>query len=144
MVFVFDLDDTICDTDKYSEKYMLRFFKEHNLPYKQIAKNVRFAEKKFDWDYETALNWYKQYGDEMMIKFPYNKNIRKFINGLYDAGHKIVIATARANDWHTDPEGITLEWLKGISLNITKFTLVESIKKKFVKKKMLMCSLTMI
>ena len=112
MVFVFDLDDTICDTDKYSEKYMLRFFKEHNLPYKQIAKNVRFAEKKFDWDYATALNWYKQYGDEMMTKFPYNKNICKFINGLYDAGHKIVIATARANDWHTDPEGITLEWLK--------------------------------
>lgn len=29
MVFVFDLDDTICETDKYSEKYILNFFKTH-------------------------------------------------------------------------------------------------------------------
>lgn len=59
MVFVFDLDDTICDTDKYSEKYIRKYIAKHKLPYKQIATNVRFAEKKFDWDIETALRCIK-------------------------------------------------------------------------------------
>ena len=111
MVFVFDLDDTICDTDKFSEFYIRRFFQKHNLPYKQIANNVRFAEKKFNWDIETALKWYKTYGDKMMLEFPCKDNAVKIINSLHNNGHKIVIATARATDWHTEPEKITLEWL---------------------------------
>ena len=55
MIFVFDLDDTVCDTDGYSEKFINEFIKKHNLPYKQIAKDVRFAEMKFDWSHEEAL-----------------------------------------------------------------------------------------
>ena len=55
MVFVFDLDDTLSETDLYSEKYISEFINKNNLPYKQIAKDVRFAERKFDWSTETAL-----------------------------------------------------------------------------------------
>ena len=84
MVFVFDLDDTICDTDVYSEYYINKFIKDNKLPFKQVAKVVRFAEKKFDWDLETALNWYKQYGDKMMLEFPAKPNAIKLINALYD------------------------------------------------------------
>lgn len=40
MTFVFDLDDTICETDKYSEKYILNFFKINHLPYKLITKKL--------------------------------------------------------------------------------------------------------
>ncbi len=120
MIIVFDLDDTLCDTDKHSEKYMLKFFKQHKLPYKQVAKNVRFAEQKFDWDTETAIEWYKTYGDEMMLKFPISKSMVKLINKLYNANNKIIIATARANDWHTDPEGVTLSWLKNNGIKYHK------------------------
>lgn len=112
MIFVFDLDDTICDTDAYSEKYINNFIKNNKLPYKQIATNVRFAESKFDWDTATALKWYKEYGDQMMLEFPCKKDVLNFINKLHDNGHKIVIATARATDWHSRPEEITIEWLK--------------------------------
>ena len=77
MVFVFDLDDTICDTDAYSEYYINKFIKDNKLPFKQVAKVVRFAEKKFDWDLETALNWYKQYGDKMRLEFPEKQNEKK-------------------------------------------------------------------
>lgn len=112
MIFVFDLDDTVCETDSYSEEYISKFFKDNNLPYKQVLKTTRFAEKKFDWDNETALSWYKEYGDEMMLNFPCKANSIETINKLHDLGHKIIIATARANDWHSDPEGITLKWLK--------------------------------
>ena len=111
MVFVFDLDDTACETDAYSEEYMLKFFKEHNLPYNQIAKEVRFAEKKFDWSIDEAIAWYKEFGDDMMREFPCKANAVEIINELHDAGPRIVIATARAKDWHTDPEGLTLDWL---------------------------------
>lgn len=120
MVFVFDLDDTICDTDKFSEFYIRKFFAENNLPYKQIAKNVRFAEAKFDWSTETALMWYKTYGDEMMLHFPAKRNAVNVINNLHKNGHKIVIATARSTDWHTEPKTITLEWLKKTKLTYDK------------------------
>lgn len=112
MIFVFDLDDTVTDTDNYSEEYIKNFIKKNNLPYKQISKVARFAEKKFDWDNETALAWYKAYGDEMMGKFPCVKGAKESINMLYDLGHTIIIATARATDWHCDPEGVTEKWLE--------------------------------
>ena len=112
MVFVFDLDDTICDTDGYSEKYILEFFRKNNWNYKQIAKDVRFAEKKFDWDMDTALNWYKSFGDKMMAEFPCKEGVLDVLHELKGRGHKIIIATARATDWHSDPEGVTLKWLK--------------------------------
>jgi uncharacterized HAD superfamily protein len=120
MIFVFDLDDTVIDTDGYSEKYIKNFFEKHNLPYKQIFNVARFAEKKFDWDNETALEWYKTYGDQMMLEFPFNKDAKEVINSLYDLGNTIIIATARANDWHVDPEGITKKWLEQNELKYHK------------------------
>ena len=120
MVIVFDLDDTVVDTDGYSEKYILNFIKENNLPYKMISKVARFAEKKFDWDNETALKWYKEYGDQMMLEFPLKDGAKEIINELYDLGHTIVIATARATDWHTDPEVITKKWLENNGLKYSK------------------------
>lgn len=120
MIFVFDLDDTICKTDEYSEFYIQNFFAKHNLPYKQITKVVRFAEKKFDWDRETANKWYKKYGDQMMLEFPCKENAVKTINALFDQGHKIIIATARADDWHTNPEEITHQWIKKVGLKVSK------------------------
>lgn len=112
MVLVFDLDDTLCETDAYSKQYIQNFFKQNNLPYKQICNNARFADGLFDWTYEEALSWYKSYGDEMMLYFPPKPNVVKVVNRLHDLGHRIVIATARATDWHTDPEGITRQWLE--------------------------------
>lgn len=120
MVLVFDLDDTLCDTDKYSEQYILKYFNENNLPYKLINPTARFAEKKFDWDMQTALEWYKKHGDEMMLHFPVNPKVVKTINRLHDLGHRIVIATARATDWHVDPEGITKQWLKDNNIKYDK------------------------
>jgi len=116
MVFVFDLDDTICDTDGYSESYMIDFFAKHNLPYKQIASKVRYAESKFDWSNEQALEWYRTYGDEMMKNFPVKNNAVEVINKLYAQGHTIIIATARAKDWHTNPYAATLEWISKVGL----------------------------
>ena len=111
MVFVFDLDDTLSETDSYSENYICDFLSAHNLPYKLINSNARFADGKFDWDTETAIKWYKQFGDQMMTEFPCKKNVVNLLQKIHAAGHRIVIATARATDWHTDPEGITLKWL---------------------------------
>ena len=111
MVFVIDLDDTICDTDGYSEKYIREFIEKHKLPYKQIATNVRFAERKFDWDTESANQWYKKFGDKMMSEFPCKENACKFLQEIKYAGHKIVIATARATDWHSKPKEVTIKWL---------------------------------
>lgn len=120
MIFVFDLDDTICDTDSYSEKFILAFFNENKLPYKQIDTNTRFAEAKFDWDTETALKWYKTYGDDMMLHFPCKPHTVNVINDLYQKGHIIIIATARATDWHSNPEEITKKWLSNNKIKYHK------------------------
>ena len=112
MVFVFDIDDTICETDAYSEEYILNYFKENNLPYKKVNNITRFAEQKFDWDRETANNWYKTFGDDMLLKFPIKQNSKEILAELKKKGHKIVLATARGDDWHSDPKTATKQWLK--------------------------------
>ncbi len=111
MIFVFDLDDTISKTHEFSVEYISKFLKEHNWPYKQISYEGRFAERNFDWDMDTAKSWYKQYGDEMMAHFPCKKNAVKLLQHLHKDGHIIVIATARATDWHVHPNELTLKWL---------------------------------
>ena len=120
MIFVFDLDDTVCDTDGYSEYYINKFIKEHDLPYKQISKVNRYAEAKFNWSEEEALSWYKEYGDKMMSEFPLKMHSKEFINSLYDAGHTIIIATARATDWHTNPKEVTFKWLDEAGIKYDK------------------------
>lgn len=120
MIFVIDIDDTISETDKYSEYYISKFIKENNLPYKKIKKITRFAEAKFDWSVENANKWYKEYGDQMMLEFPCKENSVETINKLHELGHTIIIATARANDWHSEPERITKEWLKNNNIKYDK------------------------
>lgn len=133
MIFVFDLDDTVCETDKYSEYYILNYFKDNNLPYKKIANDTRYAEKKFNWDFETALTWYKEHGDLMMSKFPCKDNAIETINRLYDDGHTIVISTARSTDWHTNPEEVTLKWLKENNIKYHKAYIGRSDKEAICK-----------
>ena len=116
MTFVFDLDDTICDTDSYSEQFISNFFKTHGLSYKKIADNVRFAEMKFDWPHEIAHKWYLEFGDEILSNLPVKGNSVEVINNLHDNGHKIVISTARATDWHKEPFKRTFEWLNKVGL----------------------------
>lgn len=130
MVFVFDLDDTICDTDGYSEYFINKFIQDRGLPIKQIAKNVRFAEMKFDWSRDEALSWYKQYGDEMFLYFPVKGNAVEVINKLYDDGHTIIISTARATNWHNEPEKMTLEWLEKVGLKYHKIYVGRNDKEK--------------
>lgn len=120
MIFVFDIDDTISETDIYSEKYILDYFKNNNLPHKQIAKTVRFAEEKFDWDISTAKIWYKEHGDDMMFNFPCKPNAVNVINTLHKNGHKIIFATARSENWHTNPREVTINWLEKNNIKYDK------------------------
>ncbi len=120
MIIVVDLDDTIADTDNYSEKYIAQFIKDNNLPYKQVKKVCRFAEEKFDWTLDEALLWYKTHGDKMMREFPCREFSVETLNKLHDEGHQIVIATARATDWHSNPVEATDEWLKKVGLKFNK------------------------
>ena len=112
MIFVFDIDDTIAETDKYSTEYIAQFFKDNNLPFKQVCNTARYAEQKFDWSADTAIEWYKTVGDQMMLHFPCKPHAVKLVNSLFDDGHTIIFATARDTNWHANPKQITLEWLQ--------------------------------
>ena len=112
MVFVFDVDDTISETDKYSEYYLDKFFEQNHLLYQKISPIARYAEQKYAWSHMTALDWYKKYGDQMMLEFPVKKNVKNLFDFLHQNGHKIVIATARSTEWHQKPKEVTECWLK--------------------------------
>ena len=122
MVFVFDLDDTVCETDKYSTYYIQDFFDRNSnqYPYKKVKDIDRFAEGKFSWKLPAALAWYKRYGDEMMLNFPCKANAIELIDALHTLGHKVVLATARTTDWHTNPEEITKKWIEKQGLQFDK------------------------
>lgn len=123
MIFVFDIDDTICETDKNSEEYILNFFDKKGYPYKQVSSVERFAEAKFNWSVETAERWYKKYGDEMMLNFEPKPHVVATFRMLRELDHKIIIATARSTDWHTDPRGVTLKWLENNKIEYDKIYL---------------------
>ncbi len=112
MIFVFDIDDTISETDKCSDKYIAKFLKDSGSVYKRVRDVARFTEMKFDWPEDVALKWYKTYGDQMAEQFNQKRNAVEILTFLHNKGHKIVLATARSTDWHTDPEGMTMRWLK--------------------------------
>lgn len=120
MTFIFDIDDTISDTDGYSEKYIEKFFIEHKVPYRKTNQTTRFAEGKFDWTEQQAIYWYKVYGDEMALEFPCIKGAKELINSLYDQGHRIVIATARETVWHNTPVLVTKLWLQKNKIKYSK------------------------
>ena len=120
MTIIFDLDETLCETDRYSEEFIRSFFIENRIPVKQIATNTRFAEEKFNWSHQDALRWYKEYGDEMFLNFPCKEKAVEVLNSLYEAGHRIIIATARSTDWHAEPKKMTLAWLKNNGIKFHK------------------------
>lgn len=120
MKFVFDLDDTVCMTDEYSEEYINKFFKDNKLKFKQVKKISRYADGKFDWNEEEAKDWYKNYGDKMMETFPCKPKAIDVLNTLHDLGHQVIIATARGTDWHKDPENSTMIWLKNNAIKYDK------------------------
>lgn len=105
MKFLVDLDDTICDANGFSEMFIKNFIKKYKLPYKQITKPARFAEMKFDWSEDVAIQWYKKYGDKMMLEFVCKDKVKETLNQLKELNHEIIIVTARNTDWHTDPKG---------------------------------------
>ena len=112
MKIAFDLDDTLCMTDEYSEYYITKFIEENNLPIKKIREIARYSDGKYDWDFEYAKKWFKTYGDEMMLQFPSKQYAVEVIKELRKRGHKIAIITARADDWHREPEQTSIKWLE--------------------------------
>ena len=56
----------------------------------------------------------------MMGKFPLKEGAKEMLNYLNEKGHKVIIATARATDWHCDPEGVTKKWLKDNGIKYDK------------------------
>ena len=112
MKIVFDLDDTMCKTDYYSEKYILDFFEKNNLPYKKVKDISRYADGKFDWNEVEAKKWFKTYGDKMMLEFPPMDKAKQTIDYLKEKGFTISVVTARADDWHADPVSVSINWLK--------------------------------
>lgn len=112
MKIVFDLDDTVCMTNEYSDYYILKYIKDNNLKIEKIRDVSRFADGKYDWNEEQAKNWYRKNGDKMMSEFPCKPKAIEIINYLKDKGHTISIVTARSSDWHIDPVKVSIEWLK--------------------------------
>ena len=128
MVFIFDIDDTISETDEFSESFINQSIIDYKLPYKQISKIGRYADYKFDWSQEEAIKWYKVFGDEMLLLFPCKPNAVKTINALYDMGHKIIITTARDTLYHTNPLLTTKLWLSKNKIKYNKLIISRSDK----------------
>lgn len=120
MVYVFDVDDTLSDTNLGTEKYILNYFKTNSLPYKMVHKYAKYADYKFDWSEEVAKDWFHENSDEMMLNFKVKKNVKKVLEFLRKNGDKIVIATARDYVWHKNPEQTTATWMKNKKLPYDK------------------------
>ena len=131
MIFVFDIDDTLCKTNEYFEMCIDDYIKKNNLKIKKIEDTSPYIANKYDWNNETAKKWYKQNGDRLLGEIPCKENVVETLKYLHNNGHKIILATARSKDWYQDPELSTLYWLKKNDIVYDKlFIACEGIKEK--------------
>ena len=105
-----DIDDTLADTTHYVMPLLTEFDK-----IEFEGKGITFPNKKhmvaFDWSAEEIIRFRDSLMDEDLLNIPPIKDASKYTKLIKELGHSIIIITARANDYFTDPYQVSREWL---------------------------------
>lgn len=111
MIIGIDIDDTLTELKQPKIEIAEKYIKEHNLPYKLISPNSAFFREMFDWPIDVCNKFWFEKSFELLDNALPRENASNVIQKLKSLGHTILIITARANDWHDDPYGMSADWL---------------------------------
>lgn len=117
MNIAIDIDDTLTDTFDYFIPFVAEHFgwdegelREKRISYSNLPPEYRHEE----------LGLVKAYGDKFVPYTPFKKGAKEAVDELRAAGHRVVIVTARANTFYTDPYKTTEDELRNGGIDYDK------------------------
>ncbi len=117
MNIAIDVDDTLTDTFDYFIPFVAEYFgwneselREKRISYSNLPPEYRSKE----------IEIVRAYGDKFVPFTPFKKGAREAVAALRAAGHRVVIVTARANTFYTDPYKTTEDELRNGGIEYDK------------------------
>ena len=105
MTIGIDIDDTITNSSIVIKKYLNKY-----LGSDVVKKNFRGI-MRGNYVNSTLENFYSEYGIEMGNAIKVKKGAKEIINKLHDEGHKIIIVTARSNNFYGNAQEFCVNYL---------------------------------
>ena len=66
----------------------------------------------FDWQIDDVLKFIREGGITIFTDAEAKKGARAVLTALREAGHEIVVLTARQREWFVNPEKVSRDWLE--------------------------------
>lgn len=104
-----DIDDTLTDTATYLQPYIAEYFGAELSEVRE--KGVSYENLPKPWK-KDVIAFMKGYFDRVIPYTPFKPDAAWGVNALREAGHRIVIITARSTAFYTDPYATTVEELR--------------------------------
>ena len=110
MKIAVDLDDTLSVVDRVTlaSGYIAR----KNLPYKLVDPDSHAIKDVFDWDIDAVYEFIREGGITVFTDAEARKGARETLTALREAGHEIIVLTARQKSWFINPEKVSRDWLE--------------------------------
>lgn len=103
-----DIDDTLTNSFDYFQRYVAEYFNVSSDYLK--GKNISYSNLPNVWK-NKELDFFKAYYDKVVPFTPFKEYAREALNKLKEAGHRIVIITARTKAFYQDPYKTTVDEL---------------------------------
>lgn len=109
MIIGIDIDDTLVSTSESFDRVIKKY-------------NVNFNKKiKDEWAHEERDFIFGNYLEEILVNAPLKKGVKEVLDYLHNLGYKLIIITARSNNYCENIEEKTLEMIKRENLKISEF-----------------------
>ncbi len=110
MKIAVDLDDTLSVVDRVTRAS--GYIERYNLPFRLIDENAHALVSVFDWQIDDVLKFIREGGITIFTDAEAKKGARAVLTALREAGHEIVVLTARQREWFVNPEKVSRDWLE--------------------------------
>jgi len=110
MKIAVDIDDTlsVLDRVKAGTAYLVR----KNLPVKIYNPDSHVLQEVFGWTEEEAITFMQNGGITLFTDAPARAGVREILQSWRDAGHEVVVITARKKSWFSNAEKVSRDWLE--------------------------------
>lgn len=111
MKIAIDIDDTLSEVDrlKYTEPYL----RENGLKFNLVNPDAHVLKELYDWSEEDVFRYVKNGGLRPFTEAPVRKGAKETVRKWKEAGHGIIILTARSTGWFGDAALVSRKWLDG-------------------------------
>ncbi len=109
MKIAIDLDDTLSVVDrmKGAKEYLAR----KSLPFRLLDEHAHVLQNMYDWKIEDVNAFIRDGGIKVFTEAPPREGARETLKKWRDAGHRVIILTARIPEWFGDPVEVSRGWL---------------------------------